>query len=56
MLLLNMARDIRKMLAVKMYKSAAAKTFQVEMTAALFFILDILIASAGLSVKGILAH
>ena len=55
MLLFDMARDIRKVFAVKMYQPAAAKTFQMEMAAALLFIFDILIAGAGLSVESILA-
>ena len=56
MLFLDMTGKLCKMSAVKMYEPAAAETLQVKMTAALLLVLDILIAGACLSVKGILAY
>lgn len=56
MLFLDMLCELSKVLAVEVYELAAAETFEVEMAAALLLVLDILIAGAGLAVKGVLAH
>ena len=56
MFLFDMLCKLRKVLTVEMNELAAAETLEVEMAAALFLVLDILIAGAGLAVKGVLAH
>ena len=55
-LILDMLCKLRKVLTVEMNELAAAETLEVKMAAALFLVLDILIAGAGLAVKGVLAH
>lgn len=56
MLLLDMLCELCKVFTVEMNELAAAETLEVEMAAALFLVLNILIAGAGLAVKGVLAH
>ena len=53
MFFLDMLCELRKVAAVEMNELAAAETFEVEMAAALFLVLDVLIAGAGLAVEGV---
>ena len=56
MFLLDMTCKVCEMIAVKMDQSAAAQALQMEMTAALLLVLNVLIAGTGLAVKGVFPH